>query len=65
MHILIVRIWPTLVRKNIGVDEEAVTDDMISRALQANNEFIRALEQIRDRAQEEGNGYDASPITAG
>jgi hypothetical protein len=45
--------------RSIGVDEEAVTEDMIDRALEANNEFISRLEQIRDRAQfgELGNGY--------
>jgi ribosomal 50S subunit-associated protein YjgA (DUF615 family) len=42
--------------RNVGVDEEAVTEDMIDRALEANNEFISRLEQIRDRALSNGNG---------
>jgi hypothetical protein len=41
--------------RSIGVEESAITDDMITQAVQANEEFIRTLEAIRDRAQADYN----------
>jgi hypothetical protein len=41
----------TRLLRSIGVDEEAITGDMIDRALRANDEFVATLESIRDRAQ--------------
>jgi hypothetical protein len=41
--------------KTVGVDEYAVTDDMIKAAIEANDVFIARLEAIRDAAQSELN----------
>jgi hypothetical protein len=37
--------------QSVGLDENAMTDDMVELAIQANDSFIAALEAIRDRAQ--------------
>jgi hypothetical protein len=39
--------------KSVGTDESAVTDDMIARAIEANDQFIARLEQIARDAQGE------------
>jgi hypothetical protein len=49
--------------KSVGVDELEITEDMISRAIAANDRFIAKLEEIRDRALEETR--DARGIAQG
>jgi hypothetical protein len=36
----------------VGVDESAMTEDMVARAIEANDAFIARLQAIRDAAQE-------------
>jgi hypothetical protein len=38
--------------KSVGCDEDQITDAMITRAIEVNDNFIARLEAIRDRAQE-------------
>jgi hypothetical protein len=46
---------------SVNTPDELINDQMISDAIILNERFVLGLEELRDKAQSNGNAYDADP----